>query len=95
MALTVEQKLGRKDPEYRRFLELVMHAISEAPTDAARRHLTDQFTALLNGGKTFARAEEHFLTGIHYSLLELGELGPAATEVCRLAEQWERKRGLY
>jgi hypothetical protein len=95
MALSIEQKLARKDPEYRQFLGLVMRAINETAGEAARRHLTDQFTALLNGGRTFARADEHFLTGIRNSLFEQRDLGPAGREVCRLAEVWERRRGLY
>jgi hypothetical protein len=95
MALTIAQKLERKDTEYRRFLELVSRAVNETTGEAARRHLMNQFTALLNGGKTFARADEHILTGIHNSLLEQSDLGASGKEVCRLAEAWERKRGLY
>jgi hypothetical protein len=93
MNAAIERKLSAKDAELRRFLKLALHATNALPQDEDRRYVTNYVNGLLSGGKTWARADEHFVTGIQGTLSEIAADNEAAREACEMVDTWLRRRG--
>jgi hypothetical protein len=89
----VERKLSAKDTELRRFLTLVLQATNALPQEEDRRYVTNYVNGLLSGGKTWARADEHFVTGIAGTLREIADQNEAARKACEMVDTWLRRRG--
>jgi hypothetical protein len=93
MQSSVERKLAAKDPELRRFIHLAWEATRDLQKQEDIRYVTNYVNGLLSGGKTWARADEHFVTGIEATLLEIEERSPAAHQACEMVRAWLRRRG--
>lgn len=87
------RKLAEKDPDLRRFLELSLTAAGALTAEEDIRYVTNYVNGLLAGGKTWMRADEHFVTGIEGTLLEISDRNDAAREACQMVDRWLRRRG--
>jgi len=90
---SLAKRLNAKDPELRRFLQLATAAVSALPKEEDARYVTNYLNGLLEGGKTWARADEHFVTGIEGTLLEIADSNESAREACEMVYRWLKRRG--
>lgn len=91
MKLTLQQKLGRKDPALRRFIELALDVATRLESVDDREYVRRYADGLIDGGNTWARAEQHFISGIFMKLFGLRKTDHAAAEACVLADEWLKK----
>ena len=95
MKLTLEQKLARKDPELRRFIQLCFAALPAISDPRDSRYVRNYAEGLLDGGTTWKGALEHFVTGLHIALDRHSAVSQDAAAACAMADEWERGRGLH
>lgn len=93
MNTSLARKLATKDSELRRFLELALSALPALKKEEDIRYVQNYVNGLLAGGKTWARADEHFVTGIEGTLREIASENAAAREACNMVDRWLRRRG--
>jgi hypothetical protein len=91
--VVTERKLATKDTELRRFLQLALEAAKALPQDEDRDYVANYVNGLLAGGKMWARADEHFVTGIEGTLSEIADQNEAARKACEMVDGWLRRRG--
>lgn len=91
MALSLEQKLSRKDANLRRFIQLSLDIAGRLDDATDAEYVRRYARGLLAGGNTWAGAEEHFISGIFMKLVVLRKTDRAAAEAFALAEAWLKK----